>query len=378
MRFKQLGSLGCILALLLSQAACEEASSSAPPPRAEALAAVPVTSLGCADCSGLLQLSEILQVWRGHRGSVYVVNAVPPFVRIVDTADEAPDGADPAEVTGIVEKGQGPGEAQAVRFVYENAAGDALAYAWARQRLLRFGDVEHRLVQEWDMSRAIGRISGTDYVAESDKLYVLDTAALVTRTGAFRVSEIDGETGEHRILFELPRDRLADEGQERRGPYVSFAASKNGLFAFGFGSDEQYKVRLFSVAGEPAGSISRDVEKVAKSPERLAAEQRRAENANRPAPPATEAYDHYYGDALHFDDTGRLWILTGRGLGRGASVFDVFSEGGQYLGSLEVPELVKSGCRCFVVGDDTLVAAVDSPDGHERVGIWNIHGLASE
>jgi sugar lactone lactonase YvrE len=76
---------------------------------------------------------------------------------------------------------------------------------------------------------------------------------------------------------------------------------------------------------------------------------------------------HFVIDALRFDDTGRLWVLTMRG-GVQRAVFDIFSPAGEFLGSVTVPAHVTT----YALGGTWLATGGEDADGIPRITLWRV------
>jgi hypothetical protein len=89
------------------------------------------------------------------------------------------------------------------------------------------------------------------------------------------------------------------------------------------------------------------------------------------APPGVDLAlkPHVILDGLRFDDGGRLWVLTMRGIGA-QSVFDVFSAAGAFLGSVTIPTRVNT----FSLAGPYLVTGGDDADDIPRVTLWLVRG----
>lgn len=79
------------------------------------------------------------------------------------------------------------------------------------------------------------------------------------------------------------------------------------------------------------------------------------------------------GTSLRADSAGHIWIRTERGVGSGATIFDIFSEEGEFLGEVTLPVEVKSpGAGFDVAGDYLATVHLDEATATELVTLWRI------
>jgi hypothetical protein len=70
---------------------------------------------------------------------------------------------------------------------------------------------------------------------------------------------------------------------------------------------------------------------------------------------------------LRFDDSGRLWVLTGRG-SENEAVVDLYDRELRLMGEVRVPGVVGR----FAVGPGHLVTSGEDEDGVPIVTVWRL------
>jgi hypothetical protein len=164
------------------------------------------------------------------------------------------------------------------------------------------------------------------------------------------------------------------------------AMAPDGTMAMVPGLFTDYRILRFDATGKPLAPITRNIARLQRSPEEIAdieartrtlagGERRGAETrvAGGAASTGTTATDwktikpHFAGDALRYDDRGRLWVSTMRGKA-GTTTFDLFAPSGSYLGELSVPTKITA----YAIRGSTLAAATETADGVPQVRLWTI------
>jgi len=81
---------------------------------------------------------------------------------------------------------------------------------------------------------------------------------------------------------------------------------------------------------------------------------------------------HFTGGALQYDDAGRAWVRTERGV-KGQTTFDIFSADGGFLGAVSLPVQVKSPGSGFDLAGEFLVTVhEDAVTAAEHVTLWRV------
>jgi hypothetical protein len=153
----------------------------------------------------------------------------------------------------------------------------------------------------------------------------------------------------------------------------SLAALPNGGFAVAFGRDE-YVVRGFDAEGAERFTTIHSVPRVPRTEEELEAERGRIRRIAGSVIMDPDPYrSHFMGTSLRADSAGRMWIRTERGVGSGTTIFDIFSEDGEFLREVTLPLEVKSpGAGFDVAGDYLVTVHVDEATASELVTLWRI------
>jgi hypothetical protein len=163
----------------------------------------------------------------------------------------------------------------------------------------------------------------------------------------------------------------------------SVAVAPNGDVAF-LATGERYEIQRISATGQPLPPVVRDIPRVRRSPEEIAASQQRQmvgssekssqerqqTGGSRPLlpRPSIEYRLHAATDGLRYDDAGRLWVKTMRADGP-STVFDVFAASGQYLGEVTVPMKVETYA---LAGRYLATAGIREDNGIPVVVLWTV------
>jgi hypothetical protein len=340
------------------------------------VSATRVTTIGCESCGDARELGSVSDIVISGDGELILLDLSEPSVRRF-----ARDGR---LITASGRKGSGPGE---FNFPMRGVLGP--------DRSLRVLDMRLRRITQFAPDGEVRQtVSIGSFVAASaarrgagDLLVLLDD---FRGNLTLQLWPLGSDTARV-VVAKIPNLSQTD-GTMR---FPSIAMSPGGELALARDVNE-YRISRFSPAGAPLGDITRDVERVRRTPEeeaRLKALQERtrervsAEAANRgraggggggrapaPAPPrvGTDPSDlalkpHFPIDGLRYDDEGRLWILTSRAPA-GQTLFDLFGPEGRFLGALTVPATVTR----FAVGSGTLVTAGEDDNGVPVVTVWRL------
>jgi hypothetical protein len=320
-----------------------------------------VAEIGCSDCPTAAQFATILDVVATDSGRVLVVSSQPPTLRYFDRSGTVRWTAG--------REGTGPGE----------------------YRLPTRAVIGPRGIQVIDMTlRRLTRLDPAGTFVSSAPL-----GGFAAATGARgRTGELVVLLDDFRGTFTLQRWSTADSAvalgtvprsaaaQSGTLTIPSIAVSPSGQIAV-VRDPNEYRILVLSPAGQTVLEITRDIPRVKRTPEEVAAVERRRQAAaarvrsergvrggSAPPirPPSDDFKAHIFIDGLRFDDAGRLWAKTMRG-NESSTVFDLFAPDGKYLGEVKVP----ASMGAFSLAGRWLVADVESDDGTPRVVFWEIN-----
>jgi hypothetical protein len=323
-----------------------------------------VIEIGCEDCGDARQFASTWDVMVTEAGNVLVVDRDAPTLRLFDKAGKS--------LWTRGRPGSGPGE---YRFAMRAALG-------------RDG-----VVQVVDMrSRRLTRLAPDGTVSQSLTVPFFpagigvrrQTGELVFMTDDFKgggtlqrwPQSVDTPTKVATFATPTPGEATAIS--------PSVAVAPNGDIAY-LVSGDTYRVARISAAGTALADITRDIPRPKRTPQELAAVEKRIgsmgaakaaaegkqSSAAKPLMPSTasrfEFKSHAATDGLRYDDAGRLWLRTNRGAGR-TTVFDVFSALGGYVGEVTVPIAVES----YSLAGSYLATATERADGIPVVILWTV------
>ena len=322
-----------------------------------------VVQIGCDDCTGPTQFSTIFDAVVSDSGDVIVADRSAPMIRAFDRTGKS--------LWSAGRSGNGPGE---FLFPTRLAIGPDRGVGVVDMRLRR----HTRLAKDGTL------------VGSNSFLGFLAAGAVRGRTGDVMLL-IDDFTGPLAVQrwpaggakpvhhANLPRR------ESPRGGFVqpSMAVAASGIIAFTV-DPFTYRIGRLDADGRLMSGIARDIPPVrrtqaemkelsarlASGPGRRSAEGGRSSvAAGGPSEADLSMKPHVQLDGLRFDDAGRLWVLTMRGVGQ-QSVFDVFSPGGAFVGSVTLPTRVNS----FSLAGPWLVTGGDDADDIPRVTLWRVRG----
>ena len=321
-----------------------------------------IGEIGCSDCGSAAQFATISDVAATDSGGVLVLSSEAPTLRFFDRSGAVRWTAG--------RPGTGPGEYRLPIRVVIGPSG----------------------IQVVDMTlRRITRLDPSGKFASSAPL--AGFAASVGTRG--RTGELVILLDDFRGTFTLQRWSNSDSAQAvgtvpkstaaQAGTLTipSIAVSPAGQIAV-LRDPNEYRILVLAPSGETVTEITRDIPRVKRTPDEIAAIERRRqaaadrvrnERAQRggsgPAvpirPPSDELKPHVMIDGLRFDDTGRLWAKTMRGNER-TTVFDLFGREGKYLGEVTVPARLGA----YAIAGRWFVADVEADDGTPRVTLFEI------
>ena len=319
-----------------------------------------VAEWGCESCAGAELIGSIEQVAVAPDGTVFVTDAHAPVVRRFGGGRES---------VAFGREGQGPGEfdlAWNIGIVDESTI-EVVDIGLRRLTRLDFDGnlLSSRPLARFPTVASYSPARGTWYMAAID-----------FRTGSATVMRLDD--GSEEMVVAAGGDYPLDEDGEVAG-FFPIAAAADGRVAIGDGNVE-YRARIYDRDGAVIGEVARDIERLAKTDQELAAERQRrrgmtlrtveraaAGGGAAPAPRIDPLKRHFHLNSFRYDQTGRLWVLTGRG-NETESIFDLFDAETTYLGELVVP----GGVTRFAIRGPWLVTAAFSDAYYPIVQLWRV------
>ena len=321
-----------------------------------------VIQMGCDDCTGPTQFSTIFDAAVTDSGDIVVADRSAPMIRAFDRGGKL--------LWSTGRSGNGPGE-----FVFP----------------MRVAIGPERDVTVLDMRQRRHTRLAKDGTLVGSNSFLGFLAAGATR----------GRTGEVMLLIDDFNGPLAIQRwptgaakpanhvtvprrQPPNGRFIqpSLAVAPSGMLAV-VADPFIYNIARFGADGRAMGEIVRDIPPVRRTeeemkelaarlgsgPGRRAAEGGAAVSAGAPRGVDMSLKPHVKLDGLRFDDSGRLWVLTMRGVGQ-QSIFDVFSPNGAFIGSVTLPTRVNT----FSLAGQYLVTGGEDTDDIPRVTLWRVRG----
>jgi hypothetical protein len=320
-----------------------------------------VGEIGCSDCGTAAQFATITDLAANDSGSVLVLSSEEPTLRYFDRSGAARwtggrDGTGPGEYRLPTRAVFGPGGVQIIDMTLRRIT-----------RLDRNGAFIN--------SRPLGGFaSSTGARGRTGELVVL----MDDFRGTFTLQRWSASDSA-RAIGTVPRSTSAQSGTLT---IPSIAVAPSGQIAV-VRDPNEYRILMLSPAGQTVAELTREIARVKRTPEEIAAIERRrqaavsrigserGERRGSAAPPirlpSEEVKPHISIDGVRFDDSGRLWVKTMRGNER-STVFDLFAHDGKFLGEVMVPAAIGA----FSLAGRWFVADVESPDGTPRVVFWEV------
>lgn len=316
-----------------------------------------VFTIGCENCGGALEFTGITDVALNTRGELLVADREAPFLRQFDAAGK------PTWQGGV--KGKGPGEFTTITRI-----------GWLANGAYNLVDGSGNRVTSLARDHSL---SGTAVLS------AYATTAATNDGGAVIIGQ-EAPMGKGFTLlrmkagaFEKLTPPTAPGKPAPTYNAASVAVSSAGVIALWPHSD-RYEILRMDSTGSPLSSLTRAIERIhyttvedsirrARMDKELA--QMRAMAGIKSAPPAPNGppplKPFAWGDGLRYDPKGRLWAQTNQG-DETHTVFDVFSPTGVFLGSVNVPGVV----RQFALGGTWLATSTENEDGVLQVTKWSV------
>ena len=324
----------------------------------------PPAGVGCALCDDATAFGRIQGIALLSDGTTVVVDRDEPMVRLL-----GPDGA---VVAAWGRVGDGPGELRMPLDVAVTGADGILVADAMKTRLVAF-DRNGTPSRDVPLTQTAMDLRGSP----DGGWVALQEARWATMSGA--VVLLDDQARLHSTPLGDTRDGLTDgNGDGATAGTFSSAPAPDGRVAVSLG--EEYRIRVLNPDGTPLHEIRRDIPRVRRTAEEVAAIRENRERARRERggghPEATgEAVEvdpfhpHLFSrDALSYDGRGRLWVRTPRG-GPTETIFDLFASTGAFLGEVVADRALTD----FFVGKDVVVGVTeDRATGVQRIVRWRM------
>ncbi len=349
--------------LLLSLGACSERVAPAPVVATLEL----MDSIGCLVCSGPEQLGVVRAISVGPTGTLAILTAEDPHVRIVDTKESGE-----ARIRSFGARGQGPGEILHAFGIAALANGEILVVGRQSDRFSADG-------------RHLGRPAPDPEQGETALIEFLDSSPsgdwivslefVVFPEPSFRLRASDHEMRTAGPAFTIPDAWQREPGGRPVADLIAHSISDEGVIAMGSGRGAYDLMLVYPDGSTVQGG--RDIPKVPRSEEEVATLNRLMGQtiqetgvplpAGAAPPGASSEIPHFGPTSLRFDGVGRLWVRTPRG-GDQVTVFDVFSDKLVYLGEVHAPGWITS----FDLSYGTLAGVVRGELGVPIVKVWRV------
>ena len=325
---------------------------------AQNFTATRIATIGCAACGGPEELGTIQSLQLSRRGLLIIDNS-PPFFR-----EFSLDGK---LIRAFGNRGGGPAEFRLPLGALFTADNRTLAVDMRAQRIVMLSQElkEISSARLEQLPLAVGASTTALYIAGTD---FISPGHTVMRFAAGRSPA---------TVMKL--DTLFPRGTNG-GPAIifPFAVGANDQIAVADGGE--YRIRIYDAYGAVQRSVTRPLARLKKTTAELAEERQRldrvrarasrmraAEGGAGPAG-AIEPYPlKSQVRALSFDETGRLFVLTGRG-GPAESIIDVFSGAGALVGELRIP----SAAHAISAHGGMVALAGEDEEGAPVVTLWRI------
>lgn len=319
-----------------------------------------VATIGCDECGDARAFSEVVDVAITEGGTIWVANAHAPKLRAFTLAGT------PVRAFGA--HGRGPGEISALSRMF--VAGGRLSVIDPLTNQVSGFDTLGRGLG----ALAVGRFAVDAAVEPGSGDLLMLTSRFTPGSSAIERLAI-GAAALTPLLGPLTDFPTVDRPSEAH----AFALSADGRMALTEAGTE-YRIVVYERDGRRR-DIVRDLPRTKYSPaEHAAMERRRARGSQLRAseaarggrgpggtPPLPTEKPHLRWGGLRFDESGRLWVLTGRGTD-GEAVVDLYDRALTFMGEVRIPGVVGR----FAIGADHLVTSGEDDDGVPVVTVWRL------
>ena len=359
-RATRLLSAASALPVVVALADTPTAPAAAQIPRVERL-----VEIGCEDCGDARQFASTWDIAVTPAGDVLVVDRDAPTLRMFDKVGRP--------IWGRGRPGAGPGEYRFAMRAAVTPDGSVHVVDMRLRRLTRLGPdgtVRQSLTVPFFPAGVAVRRQQGELVFLTDDFKGGGTIERwpASAEAPVRVGNVTTPPASHTGTTIAP----------------SIAVAPNGTIAY-LGSSDRYEIHRLSPTGTPLPPIVRDIPRVRRTAEEIAATQSRIGSVGGASKAAAEGKQagssksvlprdsglefkpHAPVDALRYDDAGRLWVRTMRGDGK-RTVFDIFAPSGAYVGELTVPARVEN----YSLAGEYLATAGERDDGVPVVVLWSV------
>ncbi len=327
---------------------------------AEAQQAIPrlveTTVIGARAEEGPDLFAQIQNVALSPQGEVFVLDSAQPRIRVFDSQGRFlfQTGRD----------GEGPGETRLPIACAVDDDGSFRILDMPLNRISSFAADGSLIGTRPIAGNRMLALSGADFDPVNGTFFLVQ---FDFRTSATVISSLNSSGGELRECLKVEDWPLQPNGSPAL--FSPIAAGPGGLLAVGDGQSA-YEIRIYAPDGHLLRTLTREVARTVKTAAEIALEEgaaargaalARRESGGRSTPPRPITDPNkrfFYGYALGFDETGRLWVNTGRG-DETRTVFDLFDQEGVFLGEVTTARLLKQ----FDLRGDRMVGAGFTEDG---------------
>jgi hypothetical protein len=321
--------------------------------------------IGTSSREGPDLFAQIQNVTLGPQGEVFVLDSAAPRIRVFDTRGRC--------LYQVGRDGEGPGETRLPIACAVADDGSFRILDMPLNRITSFAAGGSFIGTRPISGNRMLALNSADFDPLSGILFLVHLDFRVSGTVISRLNPSEGEMQEYLKMEDWP---LQPNGS--RALFYPIAAGPGGLLAVGDGTST-YEIRIYSPDGHLLRTLGRNVERTNKTADEIAFEEAaatrgaalaRRESGGRSAPPRpviNPLKPFFYGYALGFDKTGRLWVNTGRG-DVSRTVFDLFDPEGVFLGEVTTPRMI----RPFDLRGERLVGAGFTEEGVPVVTLYHI------
>jgi len=331
-----------------------------------------VSEWGCLDCTGPELLTPFF-ITMTSEGILYELDWYEPFVRVFDREG--------APLLGFGEKGEGPGQlGSSVPGAYipgfaawPDEDGSILVFQPMPAVITRFS-AEGEYLEELALEAPRGIPMNFAYDARR-RSFLLVTGA--TADPAISRFELGGPNPTEAVALLTDPENLPRRGDDPQRAAASFAFAATPDGGFIIGDTWRYEIRVFDSGGQPTGAFGRDIARPSKTEEEIEEALANATTESR-RERAQDPEKHHFGQhSFRYDDSGHLWVATGRSTAS-VTVFDIFGPEGEFLGELEIEAELKDrrgrgeAYGAFAVSGGHLAAVTVHDSGNDQIKVWRL------